>query len=88
MVQWFVKFFFHKYYHRLSGRSLQYWTTGSNNINDLRSAGYDYVCYDKNGTRLAGMKNVTVDNFRIFGWIDCMMMMTCRPGGGPDTASN
>jgi len=29
---------------------------------------------------------VSLDSFRIYGFIDCMMNICCRPGGGPVNA--
>ncbi len=29
------------------------------------------------------MEHITLDSFRIYGWIDCMMLLTSTPGAGP-----
>jgi len=84
MVNWFARFLFHKVYHSLCGRSLEYWAT-IYNINELREK-FNYVCFDDNGTSIEGLEDVSLDSFRIYGFIDCMMNIYCRPGGGPVNA--
>ena len=85
MIEWYATFLYHKFYHRLSGRSLEYWATHYN-IDDLREKIFNYVCFDEDNNRIEGLEDVTLQRFRIFAWIDCMMCVTSRPGGGPINA--
>ena len=82
MVQWFAKFIHHKYYHRLSGRSMEYWA-GVHDINELRQKIFEYVCFDANGDKLPDLDHIELQYFRVYGWIDCMMLVCCTPGSGP-----
>ena len=82
IVNWFAKFLFHKYYHRLRGRSFEYWFD-EDNLLGFRNAIYDYVVLDDDGNRRNGCEAIDREIFRIFGWIDCMMLVCCTPGGGP-----
>jgi hypothetical protein len=82
MCEWFVTFIYHKYFHRLSGRSFEYWAEHYN-IDVLREKIFNYICFDDEGERIEGLEHIQFSAFRIFGWIDCFQNVTSRPGSGP-----
>ena len=78
MVNFFAKFVFHKYYHRLCGKAMEFW---SPKVNEFRKAIWEYyVCFDNEGRQDI---HVPFDRFRVYGWIDCLMHLMCMPGSGP-----
>jgi hypothetical protein len=77
MINWFAKFLYHKYYHRLCGHSLEYWVP---DVSIFRKAIWKYVCFDKDEKQDV---NVMFEQFRVFGWIDCMQNFMNQPGSGP-----
>ncbi len=77
MTNFFAKFLFHKYYHRLCGRSLEYW---AEKTDQFRKAIYDYVVHDEDGVQDI---DIDLENFRIFGWIDCLHHIMCQLASGP-----
>ena len=87
MIEWFATFLFHKYYHRICGKSMEYWAT-EYDITQLREKIFNYICFDDNGNRIEGLEHVQKDMFRVFAWIDCMMHVTSRPGSGPINEEN
>jgi len=82
IVNWFSKFLFHKYYHRLCGKSLQYWASS---VPEFRERIWRYVCFDEMGNQVV---DVELEDFRIFGFIDAMQHKTCCPGSGPINAED
>ena len=87
MVNWFSSFLHHKYYHRLCGKSLEYWTR-DDNVRNYRSAIFDVLRYDKNRRPRQGLDGISFDRFRIFGMIDCMQHAMTAPGQGPINEDN
>ena len=77
MVNWFATFCFCKYYHRLSGRSMEYW---AEDVPNFREAIWRYVCFNKDGDQDI---QIDLNLFRIFGWMDCFKHMMCQPRSGP-----
>ena len=77
MVNFFARYLYHKFYHRLMGRSMEYF---NRDVPDCRNAIWNYVCFDSEGEQDV---NVPFDRFRPFGFIDCMTTQTSRPGSGP-----
>ena len=53
------------------------------NINTRGEKIFNVVMRDKNGNIDPNLEHITLDSFRVFGWIDCIQNITCRPGGGP-----
>ena len=51
MTNWFAKFVYHKYYHRLSGRSLSYFID-SESVNVFREKIFMYITHDQNGKKI------------------------------------
>ena len=83
MVNWFAKFLFHKYYHRLCGVSLRYFfPAGTDNVTSLRAAIFNYVKFNGRDTAIPELRNIEFKNFRPFGWMDCMQLMMSTPGTG------
>lgn len=80
MVEWFAISLYHKFYHRISRKSLEYWTTYYN-INDLREKIFNYVCFDIEGECIEELEDIELEKFIIFAWKDCMMCITSRPDG-------
>ena len=76
-INFFARFLYQKYYHRLSGQSMQYWAL---NADAFRKAIWLKVCFDKDANQDI---MISYDEFAVFGWIDGMQHQTCRPGGGP-----
>ena len=76
-INFFARYLYQKYYHRLSGQSMNYWST---HATACRKAIWLKVCFDQ-----AGNQDIPVafDEFAVFGWMDGMQNETCRPGGGP-----
>ena len=77
MISFFARFLYYKYYHRLMGRSMEYFAT---NVNDCREKIWRCVCFDNEGNQNI---DVPLEHFRLFGFIDCMTTSTCMPGSGP-----
>jgi len=82
IVNWFAKFLFHKYYHRLCGRSLQYWIH-SENVDKFRTGIYNFVKYNNTDTSIPELDHIIIDYFRTMGYLDCMQLAMCQPGSGP-----
>ena len=82
MVNFFARFLFHKYYHRLSGKSLEYW---ADNVPLFREKIWKYVCFDDDGEQII---DIALDEFRIWSYIDCTQHVTCQPGSGPIDAED
>ena len=82
IINWFARFLFHKFYHRVCGKSLEYWTTVFN-IDIMREKIFEYVCYDNNYEWIKGLEHISLDMFWVFGFIDWMMKICCCPGSGP-----
>jgi len=82
MVNYFARFLYHKYYHRLCGRSMEFW---AEHVPVYREAIWKYVCTDGEGNLDI---DVLLQFFRVFGWIDCMQHETCTPASGPINADN
>ena len=53
IVNWLAKFLYHKYYHRLCGRSLSYWINRSN-IDKFRHEIFNYVKHDQSDITIGG----------------------------------
>ena len=77
MHNFFNKFIYHKYYHRLCGSSLEYWAP---EIPAFREAICIYVCLNEDSVKDI---DVPLEQFRIFGWIECAQNFTCQLGSGP-----
>ena len=77
LINFFARFLYQKYYHRLSGQSMQYWAL---NADAFRKAIWLKVCFDKDANQDI---MISYDEFAVFGWIDGMQHQTCRPEGGP-----
>ena len=82
MVNWFSKFIYHKFYHRLSGRSLEHWLAGDN-ASKFCEAIYNYVKFNNGSIAIPQLNHLTLDTFRTLGFIDCMQLAMCQPGSGP-----
>ena len=76
-INFFARYLLQKYYHRLSGHSMDFW---SPNVHEYRKAIWLKVCFDEEGSQDI---LVSFDEFAVFAWIDGMQNETCRPGGGP-----
>ena len=76
-VNFFARYLHHKFYHRLSGRSLEYWAP---HVEKFRKAIWLKVCFDEDKCMDI---NVVFTIFAVFSWIDAMQHEMCRPGGGP-----
>ena len=81
MVNWFSKFMYHKFYHRLCGRSLGIWLGGLN-TSKFREAIFNYVKYDNRDFPIPEMAHLNFETFRTMGFIDCMQLSMCQPGSG------
>lgn len=82
MVNWFAKFLYHKFYHRLCGNSLEYWIHGDN-IERFRTGIYNFVKFNNSDTPIAELEHILFERFSTMGYIDCMQMAMCQPGSGP-----
>ena len=82
MTNWFAKFIFHKYYHRLSGRSLSYFFEDSK-VDIYREKIFMYIKHDQNGEIIPDLEHLNLTSFRPFGYLDCMQLAMCQPGSGP-----
>ena len=87
MVNWFSKFMYHKFYHRLCSRSLDYWLAGQN-TSKFREAIFNYVKYDNRDFPIPEMAHLNIETFRTMGFIDCMQLSMCQPGSGPVNESD
>ena len=56
---------------------MNYW---SQNVTAYPKAIWLKVCFDEEGNQDIP---VAFDEFAVFGWMDGMKNVTCRPGGGP-----
>ena len=81
-VNFFARYVYHKYYHRLSGKSMRYWASS---VPEFRNALWLKVCFTENGCQDI---RVPFNRFRPFGWIDAMQHTMCRPGGGPQNEAD
>ena len=77
MVNFFARYVYYKYYHRLMGRSLEFFAP---QVEIFRRALWEYVRFNENGEQDI---NVPLEHFRPFAFIDCMQHSTCQPGSGP-----
>ena len=82
MTNWFAKFLHHKYYHKLSGRSLSYWMSETN-VLKFRNQIFKYVKHDQRDTTIPGLEHLNLSNFRTVGFLDCMQLAMCQPSSGP-----
>ena len=62
MVNWFSKFMYHTFYHRLCGRSLDFWLGGLN-TSKFRHAIFNYVKYDNRDFSIPEMADLDLDTF-------------------------
>ncbi len=86
MVNWFAKFIHHKYYHRLSGRSLEYFfppPNVSDIVSQYRESLYRYVVYDNGNEAIDELADVELETYRSCAILDCMKNAMCQPGSGP-----
>jgi len=79
-INWFTNFLFAKYYHRISGTSMEYWASSTD---DFRKAIWEKVCIDGDGDIL-----MPFGEFYNFAFMDCIQHSTCSPGSGPINANN
>ena len=85
MVDAFVDHVFSNFYHKISGDSMRMWAP---KIDDFRERIWRSVCFEKDpndGQYSLKRPGYTFDlnSWRIFGFIDCTDVRTCRPGSGP-----
>jgi hypothetical protein len=81
-VNFFARYLYHKFYHRLSGRSMEYWAP---HVEKFRKAIWLKVCFDEEKCMDI---NVLFAIFAVFSWIDAMQHQMSRPGGGPIDAED
>jgi hypothetical protein len=91
MQNWFSAFMYHKYFHRLCGRSLEYWFR-NDNPRIFREAIYNQVKFGSQhaneGVVPDELQNFTLGQSRVLGFMDCMMHAMCQPASGPRTAQD
>jgi hypothetical protein len=92
--KWFINHLFTLFYHKISGRSMELWIP---EINNLKQLIIDRLCkpahpremeyYHDLGERHPPNEYIievdSVDDWRVFGFIDDTGVRTCRPGSGP-----
>ena len=82
VINYFVEHMFKKYYNIISGSSMYYWR---DHIANFRETIWRKVAFDDSGDRIL---NIELNNFRVYGFIDCIGHKTCTPGGGPINDDN
>jgi len=84
MVYWFVDHCYEHFYHKISGNSLHMWM---GHVDSFRTKIWEEVVCKKDefGNVIEGEYYVDVpfELWRIWSYIDCTNMHTCRPGSGP-----
>ena len=81
-IHYFVNLLYRKYYHLISGQSLRLWT---NQIDTFRGAIWRKIAFNDDGIQDL---TITLDNFRVFSFLDTISHKTCMPGTGPLDNSN
>ena len=77
MIHFFGNFLYHKYFHRICGRSMEYW---AEHVAAFREAIWKYVCFNDDGEQDI---DILLEIIRIFGFMDCLQSASCQPGSGP-----
>ena len=77
LINYFVEHMHDKYFNIISGNSMRYWR---DHILNFRESIWKCVAFDDDGERIV---NIELDNFRVYGFIDCIGHRTCTPGAGP-----
>lgn len=67
-INWFTNFVFVKYYHCISGSSMEYWASS---VHHFRWLIWNQVCVSKNGNAL-----MPFEEFYNFGFMDCISYTT------------
>ena len=81
-IHYFINSLYRKYYHLISGNSLHLWTA---QIDTFREAIWRQIVYNGDGVRDL---EISLDNFRVFSFLDTIGHETCSPGAGPFDFSN
>jgi len=92
--KWFVNHLFVMFYHKISGRSLEMWIPEIQNfkqniVDRLRKPAHrrEMEYFNDLGQRYLADHYIvdveSVDDWRVFGFIDDTNIRTCRPGSGP-----
>jgi hypothetical protein len=92
--RWFVNHLFNHFYHKISGRSIEMWLPEVQNFKQMivdhlaqpaHTIEVDY--YRDLGKQATAhqyiIQIVSVDDWRVFGFINDTAVRTCRPGSGP-----
>jgi hypothetical protein len=88
IFNWFIDYMFTTFYHKISGRSLEYWIP---HIEYFQSIIHNRLSQPPSAAELAAdptlqfiqVLEVALELFRVWAFIDCTDMRTVRPGSGP-----
>jgi hypothetical protein len=92
--RWFVDHLFINFFHKISGRSIEIWLPEMNGfkqsiIERLRQPAhpiemdYYYDAGERDGPNQYIVEVESIDDWRVFGFIDDTAVRTCRVGSGP-----
>ena len=79
MVQWFARFIYHKYYHHLCSRWLQYWIV-CHNIFKFRESIFKFENKD---IGIHELEHIILGSLQTCGCIDSIQIAMCQQDSGP-----
>ena len=84
MVGFFIEHVFETFYHKISGDSMRMW---KDDIDEFRERIWEDCCFDRDDNGMIDhsqmVLDIALDVWRVWSFIDCCCLKTCRPGSGP-----